>query len=86
MDYLMNTRITVCASLLVTGVVLEPAFAQTLAQAQGQAEGQALADVVVSASRSEQRSFDAPAAIQSVGRAAIEDLSLIHISEPTRPY
>jgi len=73
MDYLMNTRITVCASLLVTGVVLEPAFAQTLAQAQGQAEGQALADVVVSASRSEQRSFDAPAAIQSVGRAAIED-------------
>ena len=29
--------------------------------------------MVVSASRSEQRSFDAPAAIQSVGRAAIED-------------
>ncbi|MDO8263391.1 MAG: TonB-dependent receptor [Gallionella sp.] len=34
---------------------------------------QTLADVVVSASRAEQRSFDAPAAIQSVDRATIEN-------------
>ena len=85
MDHSMKTRLIVCASLLATGVAIHPALAQTQAesqaqskvqspsQSQGQAEGQALADVVVSASRSEQRSFDAPAAIQSVGRAAIED-------------
>ena len=65
----MKIRISVYASLLATGVAIQPA----LAQSQAQSEGQALADVVVSASRSEQRSFDAPAAIQSVGRAAIED-------------
>lgn len=34
---------------------------------------QTLDEVVVSASRSEQRSFDAPAAIQSIGRASIEN-------------
>lgn len=34
---------------------------------------QTLSDVVVSASRAEQRSFDAPAAIQTVDRATIED-------------
>jgi iron complex outermembrane receptor protein len=34
--------------------------------------GQTLSDVVISASRSEQRSFDAPAAIQSIDRATIE--------------
>lgn len=34
---------------------------------------QTLEDVVVSASRSEQRSFDAPAAIQSIDRATIEN-------------
>jgi iron complex outermembrane receptor protein len=34
---------------------------------------QTLADVVVSASRSEQRSFEAPAAIQSIDRATIEN-------------
>jgi iron complex outermembrane receptor protein len=33
---------------------------------------QTLADVVVSASRSEQRSFDAPAAVQAIDRATIE--------------
>jgi iron complex outermembrane receptor protein len=33
---------------------------------------QTLSDVVISASRSEQRSFDAPAAIQSIDRATIE--------------
>jgi len=73
----MKTRITVCAGLLATSVAIQPVWAQSQAQSQGQSqaqsEGQALADVVVSASRSEQRSFDAPAAIQSVGRAAIED-------------
>jgi iron complex outermembrane receptor protein len=77
MDQSMKIRISVCASLLATGVAIQPALAQSQAQlreqSQAQSEGQALADVVVSASRSEQRSFDAPAAIQSVGRAAIED-------------
>ena len=37
------------------------------------AQAQSLPDVVVSASRSAQQSFDAPAAIQSVERMAIED-------------
>jgi iron complex outermembrane receptor protein len=37
------------------------------------ANAQTLSDVVVSASRAEQRSFDAPAAIQTVDRATIED-------------
>ena len=37
------------------------------------AQAQTLADVVVSASRTEQRSFDAPAAIQSVDRETIEN-------------
>ena len=71
----MKTRISVCASLLATGVAIQPAWAQSQGQGQSQpqAESQSLADVVVSASRSEQRSFDAPAAIQSIGRAAIED-------------
>jgi iron complex outermembrane receptor protein len=36
-------------------------------------QAQTLADVVVSASRAEQRSFDAPAAVQSVDRATIEN-------------
>jgi iron complex outermembrane receptor protein len=39
---------------------------------QGMASAQVLPDVVISASRSEQRSFDAPAAIQSIDRATIE--------------
>lgn len=38
----------------------------------GVAHAQTLADVVVTASRSEQRSFDTPASIQSVDRATIE--------------
>ncbi len=37
------------------------------------ADAQTLADVVVSASRAEQRSFDAPAAIQSIDRGTIEN-------------
>ena len=72
MDYLMKTRITVCASLLVTGLATQHALAQSQGQSQAQSEGQALADVVVSASRAEQRSFDVPASIQSVGREEIE--------------
>ena len=70
MDQSMKTRITVCASLLVTGVAIQPALAQAQ---QSQAPEQSLADVVVSASRAEQRSFDVPASIQSVGREEIED-------------
>ena len=43
---------------------------------------QALDDVVISASRSEQRSFDAPGSIQSVGRDVIESAGpQINISE-----
>jgi iron complex outermembrane receptor protein len=43
-----------------------------LALAGGTVAAQTLNEVVVSASRSEQRSFDAPAAVQSVGREAIQ--------------
>lgn len=43
-----------------------------LACFSGPAIGQTLEDVVVSASRTEQRSFDAPAAIQSLNRETIE--------------
>ena len=53
-----NSALT-CAGLLTT--LMATANAQTLS------------DVVVSASRAEQRSFDAPAAIQTVDRATIED-------------
>jgi len=62
-------RMSVWGSLLATGVAVQPVWAQTQ---QGQAPEQSLADVVVSASRAEQRSFDAPASIQSVGREEIE--------------
>ena len=53
-----NSALT-CAGLLTT--LMATANAQTLS------------DVVVSASRAEQRSFDAPAAIQTVDRATIEE-------------
>jgi len=65
----MKTRISVCASLLATGLATQPAWGQAQ---QSPAPEQSLADVVVSASRSEQRSFDVPASIQSVGREEIE--------------
>jgi iron complex outermembrane receptor protein len=69
MDQSMKTRISVCASLLATGLATQPAWGQAQ---QSPAPEQSLADVVVSASRSEQRSFDVPASIQSVGREEIE--------------
>ena len=54
------TPLTVASMALVSGL-LAPALAQTLDE------------VVVSASRAQARSFDAPAAIQSVGREVIQN-------------
>lgn len=48
------------------------AFAVSAALLSSAAQAQSLEDVVISASRSEQRSFDAPGSIQSVGRDVIE--------------
>jgi iron complex outermembrane receptor protein len=59
--------------------VTMPAVAQPAAP--GEAGG--LDDVVVSASRETQRSFDAPAAVQSIGRSTIREAGPgIHLSEP----
>ena len=56
------------STLIKTAAALAAAaLCHTVAQAQ------TLDDIVVSASRSEQRSFDAPAAIQSVDRTTIEN-------------
>ncbi len=47
-------------------------LAAAMGQAQAQSQPQTLEDVVVSASRAAQRSFDTPAAIQTVDRSTIE--------------
>lgn len=58
----MKHTVHPCGSILATliGIYIAPLQAQTLEE------------VVVSASRSEQRSFDAPAAIQTIGREQIQ--------------
>ena len=59
------------------------AAAPAAAQPADPGGDRALADVVVSASREAQRSFDAPASVQSIGRDAIRDAGPgIHLSEP----
>ena len=62
--------------------LLQIAAAGMLAFGVISVNAQALEDVVVSASRSEQRSFDAPGSIQAVGRDVIESRGAqINISE-----
>ena len=83
-----------CAALLAASLLAakaapaqpasDPAAAGGAAPPAGAsaAASSALDEVVVSASRTEQRAFDAPAAIQSIGRAAIREAGPgIHLTE-----
>ncbi len=49
------------------------AFVGLVTTLMGTANGQTLSDVVISASRTEQRSFDTPASINTIDRATIQD-------------
>lgn len=68
-----------CLPLLIA-LAVRDAFGQTPPAAPS--ADQSLSDVVVSATRSEQRSFDAPASVQAVGAAVIRDAGpQINLSE-----
>ena len=71
-------------ALLVAGALGAATGASAQPSApQPSAPGAALEEVVVSATRAEQRAFDAPAAIQSIGRDAIRAAGPgLHLSEP----
>lgn len=73
------TRTARCAVACMLGLcVAVPAAAQSA----GPGADGALEDVVVSASREAQRSFDVPAAVQSIGRGTIREAGPgIHLSE-----
>jgi iron complex outermembrane receptor protein len=75
-------RVPVCGCALACMLGLTAAT-PAAAQPAGSDEADALDDVVVSASREAQRSFDAPAAVQSIGRTTIREAGPgVHLSEP----
>lgn len=77
-----TTLFRASATLMAALGVAPCGVAQTVAGSPPANGPVSLSDVVVSASRTEQRSFDAPASIQSVGRAVIEDAGpMVNLSE-----
>ncbi|MFO0234357.1 MAG: TonB-dependent receptor plug domain-containing protein [Burkholderiales bacterium] len=70
-----------CATLLAASLLAAKAVSAQPASEPGAASS-ALDEVVVSASRAEQRAFDAPAAVQSIGRETIREAGPgIHLGE-----